>query len=403
MVGEKTLVGRTGGAVTLAVGMARIFSSLPGMKSLMAYWYHFAIMFEALFILTTIDAGTRVGRYLLQDVLGQVWKPLGETRSIRANVVASVLMSMGGVDTRDITATLMDLVRKEQLLLNNDTYVKHGFFKDKEVQDYSLAINPQAPNVSLKRHEAFLMDWFLGNVGNGYSVRLDDISDYCRSTSGARHFTEDYSRWQSLAKEEAGKNNFFDETCSTGRTIGVLSALACLGLGILVVTALKSVFGVALVIQAVILMIYSVSFKRRTAYGNEQHAMWHAFKNFLKDFSNLEKAEMPSIVMWEHYLVYAISLGVAKEVIRQLPLVFTDTDLQNTRLTFMYGYSFNNFAAFTNAFDSTVSSVDSAISNAFSVANSTNSSASGGGGGFSGGSSGGSSCGGGGGGGGGAF
>ncbi len=315
----------------------------------------------------------------------------------------SVLMSMGSVDTRDITATLMDLVRKEQLLLNNDTYVKHGFFKDKEVQDYSLAINPKAPNVSLKRHEAFLMDWFLGSVGNGYSVRLDDISDYCRSTSGARHFTEDYSRWQSLAKAEAGKNNFLDETCSTGRTIGVLSALACLGLGILVVTALKSTFGVALVIQAVILLIYSASFKRRTAYGNEQHAMWHAFKNFLKDFSNLEKAEMPSIVMWEHYLVYAISLGVAKEVIRQLPLVFTDTDLQNTRLTFMYGYSFNNFAAFTNAFDTTVSSVDSAISNAFSVANSTNSSASGGGGGFSGGGGGGSSGGGGGGGGGGAF
>ncbi len=301
----------------------------------------------------------------------------------------SVLMSMGSVDTRDITATLMDLVRKEQLLLNNDTYVKHGFFKDKEVQDYSLAINPQAPNVSLKRHEAFLMDWFLGRVGNGYSVRLDDISDYCRSTSGASHFTEDYSKWQSLAKEEAGKNNFFDETCATGRLIGILSSLAWLGLGILVITALKSAFGAALVIQAIILLIFSVRLKRRTAYGNEQHAMWRAFKNFLKDFSNLEKAEMPSIVMWEHYLVYAISLGVAKEVIRQLPLVFTDTDLQNNHLTFMYGYSFNNFAAFTNAFDMTVNSVDNAINNAFSVANSTNSSASGGGGGFSGGSSGG--------------
>jgi len=311
----------------------------------------------------------------------------------------SVLMSMGRVDTRDITATLMDLVRKEQLLLNNDTYVKHGFFKDKEVQDYSLAINPQAPNVSLKRHEAFLMDWFLGRIGNGYSVRLDDISGYCRSTSGARHFTEDYSKWQSLAKEEADKNDFLDETCNTGRLIGILSSLAWLGLGILVVSALKSAFGAALVIQAVILLIFSVRLKRRTAYGNEQHAMWHAFKNFLKDFSNLEKAEMPSIVMWEHYLVYAISLGVAKEVIRQLPLVFTDADLQNNHLTFMYGYSFHNFAAFTNAFDTTVDSVNSAISNAFSVANSTNSSASGSGGGFSGGSSGG----GGGGGGGGAF
>lgn len=71
-VGEKTLVGRTGGAVTLAVGMATIFRRLPGMDGLMSYWYHFAIMFEALFILTTIDTGTRVARFIVQEMLGRV-------------------------------------------------------------------------------------------------------------------------------------------------------------------------------------------------------------------------------------------------------------------------------------------------------------------------------------------
>jgi len=77
-VGEH-LEGRAGGAVSLAVGMAQIFASIPGLKKLLSYWYHFAIMFEALFILTTIDAGTRVARYLTQEVLGTVYKPFART------------------------------------------------------------------------------------------------------------------------------------------------------------------------------------------------------------------------------------------------------------------------------------------------------------------------------------
>lgn len=86
------LAGRPGGAVSLAVGMAYIFSSIPFLKHLMAYWYQFALMFEALFILTTIDAGTRVARYVVQELGGYIYKPFGDLRSLSGNIVASFVV-----------------------------------------------------------------------------------------------------------------------------------------------------------------------------------------------------------------------------------------------------------------------------------------------------------------------
>ncbi len=90
-VGEQTVLSRTGGAPTFAVGMSKILSDLTGGTSMMAFWYHFAILFEALFILTTLDAGTRVCRFLIQDFLGNVVPALGNTRSWVANILATGL------------------------------------------------------------------------------------------------------------------------------------------------------------------------------------------------------------------------------------------------------------------------------------------------------------------------
>ena len=91
-VGEQTLFNRTGGAPSLAVGMAQIFSHTIGGEQLLSIWYHFAIMFEALFILTVLDAGTRVGRFMVQELAGRVWKPLGRTGWMPGILFSSALI-----------------------------------------------------------------------------------------------------------------------------------------------------------------------------------------------------------------------------------------------------------------------------------------------------------------------
>ena len=90
-VGE-SVAGRPGGAVSLAVGIAQIFTGLPGMSGLMDYWYHFAIMFEALFILTTIDTGTRVARFLVQEFFGQFYAPMARQEWLPGSVVSTLLV-----------------------------------------------------------------------------------------------------------------------------------------------------------------------------------------------------------------------------------------------------------------------------------------------------------------------
>jgi carbon starvation protein len=92
-IGEKSVLARTGGAPTLAIGMASIFRAIIGGDAAMKLWYHFALMFEALFILTTVDVATRIGRFLIQELGGRVWKRAGDTKFYPANIGASLLFA----------------------------------------------------------------------------------------------------------------------------------------------------------------------------------------------------------------------------------------------------------------------------------------------------------------------
>ncbi|NLN42510.1 MAG: DUF2207 domain-containing protein [Clostridiales bacterium] len=315
--------------------------------------------------------------------------------------VMTYLLTKGRIDSKDIMATIMDLVRKKKITINRIQREKGLVFKKTE-EVYEISKIDGAELNNLYPHESFLISWFIDKLGDGRSLILDDLKDMLKKRSRAIEFHEDYEDFQSLVREQGEAQGFFTKNDLSGSGKYVLIALALLVAGAAIAVLLKAASGVFMFILGIVILITMLivyNIKKRTRYGIEQTAMWTAFKRFLLHFSNMDKAEIPSIVIWEHYLVYAISLGVAKEVIEQLPQVFSEAELMDPSLTYMGGYnSLSNLMLMNSMITSTTNSISNAISTA-DIASSPDSSGSGMGGGFSGGSSGG----GGGGGGGGAF
>ena len=304
--------------------------------------------------------------------------------------VMSILWNFGRIKPRDITATLMDLVRKKHLILNTKINSKKGVFRNKEELDYVFELNEESNKSNLLQHEKFFIEWLIDGIGDSKKVSLDDIEDYTKSKDRAITFKSNYDAWVEHIKSEADIYKFFDKSSVKGNIIGIVASLLGIGFSIYTATVHQNFIGMAVLIaSSLVLMIYSITVKRRSKYGVEQYKKWKAFRNFLKHFSRLDRAEIPSVVLWEHYLVYAISLGVAKEVINQLKMVFRDEDFKNSSLTYMYygyyGNRMNHFDAINHVTDSLIKTTESTYSQAMSKI----SSSSGGGGGFSGGGGGG--------------
>ena len=316
--------------------------------------------------------------------------------------VMSYLMMKGGSKPEDIMATLLDLARKKVVSLTLVSTTEKGLIFKTTDEVYRLEWLKREKLDELRPHEAFLAEWFIDRIGGGEGLDIDDLEKMTKKKTFARQFAKDYEKFKAYAIDEGEAQGFY-----TGNKTNGIGTFIAIGFGLLILGGLSTFllgpgFGIAAGVSGLLLItsmgIQSVR-KKLTPYGAEQKAMWEAFKKFLLDFSNLEKADIPAITIWEHYLVYAVSLGVAKEVIDQLPRVFSERDLSDPNLTYMRGYgSYNSMYMMNHMVSDTVRSVASAVNTA-NIASSAMSSGSGGGGGFSGGSSGG----GGGGGGGGAF
>ncbi len=304
--------------------------------------------------------------------------------------VMAVLWNFGSVKPRDLTATLMDLVRMKYLELIVEKEEVNGLFGSRADNEYIFKLNKEADLMVLSPHEKYAIEWLIFRIGDGERVSLEDIENSSKTRESAIDFSRDYDIWTGLVKSEADSYSFFDKNTVKGILFGVLTAVIGMIFGGYTAARHDNILGFAiLMLVSIILLIYSLTIRRRSKSGVEQFKMWKAFRKFLRHFSSLDKADLPAVIMWEHYLVYAISLGVAKEVISQLRLVFREEDFNNSHLTYLYygryGHIHNYFDTIDNITDSMVKTTESVYRQAMSKA----SSGSGGGGGFSGGGGGG--------------
>jgi len=289
--------------------------------------------------------------------------------------VLSKLMSIQGAGSKDIMATLMDLVRKK--------YLKIEEIQAGRKKDYKFVLVKEEDSAHLKEHESYLIHWLFYSIGNGVSVTLKEIKDYAKASRTQSSFRSNYYKWVKKVGEEFKKYNYFGESKEGLKAAGKVVLMEFGGIFLLFALGalLKAqLFFIIPLLFTVIftgfgVIIYGALIRKKTQTGINEYTKWRAFKRFLLHFSNMKDYEIPSIVVWEHYLVYAISLGVADKVISKLKLVLSNQDISLTNSTYLYSMTDRSGRLNSSMFKS----FDTVFSSAFA----TTSSSTGSGGGFS--------------------
>ncbi|HNX29861.1 MAG TPA: DUF2207 domain-containing protein, partial [Syntrophomonadaceae bacterium] len=307
----------------------------------------------------------------------------------------SVLWNFRKMKAQDITATILDLARRKFLYLEEATVETKVLLWDKETTTYSLRFLPAPQPASLRKpeeavlkpHEQKLIEFLKNDIGKGQeSIYLTDIEQYAKKKG--EDFYDFWTEWTTGVIAKGEEYKFFDSNGSMS-LLTILGGAALFVMGCMLV-AKAGIIGYAMVISGLIILIIPRLFKRRSMTGQEDYVRWEAFKRFLEHFSEMQRHEIPSLIIWEHYLVFAVTLGVAKEVIKQLELVFPN--MQDGDYRFGYGWmhygTYSGMNALNNSFEGIGSSFERSLESA-QKAVSKSSSGSGGGGGFSGGGGGG--------------
>ncbi len=250
----------------------------------------------------------------------------------------SYLYYMEKIVDETITATLLDLIRRKYIDLQNAESNMSS-----SSSNFNLVYNKEKSHDELKEYESDFLNYIFNTIGNGDFVTTKQIENYGSvSESKAISYQNFLKRFIRLAKRDGKSKKYFEVGISNKKRIMLFSNSIPL-LFILINIIAFSLFNINIFIPILIsvalmvfLSAYVYGIEKRSINGNEMFAKWKAFRNFLLSFGNLEDYPIPGIIVWEHYLVYATVLGVADQVVNQLSVKLPESDIDESESTYLY-------------------------------------------------------------------
>jgi len=291
----------------------------------------FAVLLFCGVVVFAIYLHWRYGREFQPDFTGEYYRDLPVSFP---PALAGNLWRFGKVETADLMATILDLARRGLIKIEEyDT--DEGLIFKKKGKGYTLIKNEpnyQKEKGNLKAYEELVMNFLFMQVCSTVDrVSFAEIEAYTKRNP-EYFYHQFWEKWEALVKKEADQLGFFDEEASlanwkmTGLGLGVLFLVMLLAIKIK-----STVLLVSSVASFMVLIISAIFVRRRSRKTVEDYARLKAFRRFLADFSNMDKREIPGLILWEHFLVYAVPLGMADKVMEQLQLVFPNLEEDNYR------------------------------------------------------------------------
>lgn len=345
----------------------------------------FGILFVAGMALAIVYIYRKFDKELVASFDGEFYRELPQNYP---PAVMGYLYHEEAITEDDLNATLMDLIRRKFISVD-----ANGSSLTEKNPNYKFIYDREKDRSELKEYETYLLNWYFDVIAGGRNeLTLNEIDAFVKSEKNAKKYEECNRNWNQLAFKEGKNYNFFDRFAESGAK--KYAGLSCLGLLIAILCFYGvisfSIDGLA-VLAAVVLslsfcfIIYINQIRRRTEQGNEDFVRWRAFEHFLREFSHFEDYPIPGIVVWEHYMVYATSFGIAELVEKQLRTKFSDLNRSDEFASSVMFYpSFSTYMRYRMVQSLTMGRQTIAVENAKRMSSSGHS---GGHGGFGGGSS----------------